>query len=248
MTLFKTTEKKKSNNIINNETKIPIKFDISMLNMFIGYIFKKSVQITRKSLNNMKKLFDIIDENVYVGNDQIEARFTFIKKALEAKIEKQFENDEIIINYCRSDVSNKHNDEIIANIPVYTKINYEEIRYINKAIEDRLQYYFLYNYKDAIYEAVERLDSGEYKSFYEINSRLTNICTDLINRVRQVKTVDSGDEFSLTDENFENNMIDIVTKLKNPSRKIMTGIKKLNELLSPAFLSGRLYIFMGLPG
>ena len=106
----------------------------------------------------------------------------------------------------------------------------------------------LYNYKDAIYETIERLDSGDYKSFYEINNKLTGICTDLINRVRQVKTVESGDQYSLTDENFENNIMDLVTKLKNPSRRIITGIKKLNELLSPALMSGRLYIFMGLPG
>ena len=125
MALFKTTEKKNNNQ--SNFSKIPIKFDISMMNMFIGYIFKKSVQVTRKSLNNMKRLFDIIDENIYSGNDQMEARFEFIKKALEAKIDKGFENDDIIINYCRSDVTNKYNEEIINSIPEYAKINYEEM-------------------------------------------------------------------------------------------------------------------------
>ena len=62
--LFKTNKTIKSRFDIE-EKKIPIKFDISMLNMFIGYIFKKSVQITRKSLMNMKKLFDVIDLGIY---------------------------------------------------------------------------------------------------------------------------------------------------------------------------------------
>ena len=244
--LFKTKDKERPSSV--EMQKIPIKFDISMLNMFIGYIFKKSVQITRKSLMNMKRLFDIIDETVYAGNDTMEARVEFIQRALEAKLVKGFENDDIIINYCRSDTSNKYNEEIINNIPIYIKINYEEIKYINKAIEDRLQYYYLYNYKDRIYDTVERLDSGDYKSFYEINNKLTNICTELITHVRKTKSIDSTQEFSLSDENFDNNMIDIVNKLQNPSRQIKTGIKKLNEILSPAFMSGRLYIFMGLPG
>ena len=42
--------------------------------------------------------------------------------------------------------------------------------------------------------------------------------------------------------------MDIVTKLQNPSRVIKTGIQKLNEILSPGFLSSRLYIFVGLAG
>lgn len=243
--LFKTNQKEK---YIDQTKKIPIKFDLSMLNMFIGYIFKKSVQVTRKSLMNMKRLFDIIDESIYENSEQMEARLEFINRALEAKIEKGFENDDIIINYCKSDVYNKENQDIINNIPLYTKINYEEIKYINKCIEDRLQYYYLYYYKDAIYETVERLDSGDYKSFYEINNKLTSICTDLINRVRNSKSVETTDEFSLLDENFENNVMDIVTRLQNPSRVIKTGIQKLNEILSPGYLSSRLYIYLGLPG
>lgn len=243
--IFKVNQ---NNKTTVEEQKIPIKFDISMLNMFIGYIFKKSVQITRKSLMNMRKLFGIIDSSIYENSDEMFARVEFIRKALEAKLVKGFENDEIIINYCKSDVNDKYNEEIIKNIPIYTKINYEEIKYVNKSIEDRLQYYYLYNYKDALYETIERLDSGDYKSFYEINNKLAGICTDLINKIRKTKSIDSVEQFSLSDENFESNVMDIVTKLQNPSRIITTGIQKLNQILSPGFISGRLYMFMGLPG
>lgn len=228
--------------------KIPLKFDIRMLNMLIGYQFKKSVQITRKSLMNIKRLFDIVDESVYAENEALEARLMFIKRALEAKLDKGFENDEAIINYCRTDTYSKENDDIINSIPAYTRLNYEEIKYINKAVEDRLQYFYLFNYKDIIYETVEKMDSGDYSSFAEINSQLTDICSKLLTEVRKVRSVETTDSFSLSDENFDGTVIDIVNRLKNPSRMMITGIQKLNQILSPAFMGGRLYAFMGLPG
>lgn len=244
--LFKTNK-----NVVETNPdikKIPMKFDISMLNMLIGYIFKKSTQISRKSLMKMKKLFEIIDASNFEDNEQLEARFNFIISALQAKLDEGFENDDAIVNYCCRDVDNQYIDEIVKNLQTYMKINYEEIRYINRTIEDRLQYYYLFTYRDKIADTIERFDAGDYRSFYEINNRMTNVCTDFINHVRKVKSLESREEFSLSDENFDSNVIDIVTKLKNPSRQIKTGIKKLNDLLSPAFMSGRLYMFLGLPG
>lgn len=242
--MFKTKNPIKT----DKDYKVPLKFDIPTLNMFIGYMFKKSVQVTRRSLSNMKDLFDLIDEGVYEGNESLEARFMFIKKALEAKVVKGFENDEAIISYCKTDVDSTENNEIIKNIPVYTRINYEEMKYINKVIEDRLRYAYLYYYKDALYESIEKLDSGSYKSFSQINDELTKICNDIIISARKSKSVQNTDTFSLSDINFEETVTDIVTKLRNPSNTISTGIRKLNEILSPGFLSGRLYVFLALPG
>lgn len=228
--------------------KVAIKFDIKMMNAFIGLIFKKSVQVNRKSLRNMKMLFNVIDETVYEENDQLHSRFTFINKALEAKIEKGFENEDAVINYCRCDVYSKENDEIIRNIPLYTKLNYEELKYINKAVEDRLQYYYLYTYKNHIYEAVERLDSGDFKSFADINNDLVTICTKLLSETRKCRNIEQTDSFSLSDDSYDNILPDVVARLKDPSRVFSTGIQCLNQILSPGYMAKRLYVYMGLPG
>ncbi len=244
--LYKTNSK---NNFVNENMKIPLKFDISMLNMLIGYLFiKNNSQITRKSLNNLKKLIDITDDASYIGNDAMYERFDFIRKALDARLNKGFENMEMIINYCQSDVDNKINKEIIDNIPLYVKINSDEIEYINRAIEDRLKFYYVYLYKDQIYSTVEKVDSGDFRSLYEINSEMIDVCTKFVNQARKAKSIDDMDTFSLADENFENNIIDIAEKLKNPSSMLYTGIQKLNQMFAPALMAGRLYMFMGLPG
>ena len=232
-----------------DDFKVPMKFDISMLNMFIGYIFKKnSSNITRKSLSLMHQLFGYIDERVYSNDPQLDARITFINNALDAIIVKGFENDDIILNYCRSDTNDKYNADIIANIPRYTKINYEEIKFINNCVEDRLRHLYILTYKDQIYHTLEKLDSGDFRSYEEINTELINTCTCLINKSRSAKTFDTRNVISLSDENFDNSFMDIVNNSRNPKRILHTGIRRLNELLSPGLIGGRTYIFLGTPG
>jgi len=229
------------------QKKIPLKFDITMLNMLVGYLFKKSAQITRKSLTSMNKLFTIIDERVYEGNEQLEARLNFINRALKARLELGMENENVIINFCRTDNYNKENDEIIKNLEIYKRINFEEIKFINKAVEDRLQYADLFNYKDHLYSTVEKLDSGDYDSFQEINNELLSICKVIVNNSRKIKVVEEVDTFSLDPETFEDNVTDIVNRLKDPSRILKTGLQKLNQILAPGYQSKRLYMYMGLP-
>jgi replicative DNA helicase len=228
-------------------TKIALKFDITMLNNLVGYLFKDSKQVTRKALTNMKKLFDIIDERIYESNDKLEARFNFIQRALKARLELGMENESLITNFCRSDTASDENEEIIKNLPAYKKINYDEIRYINKAIADRLNFAFMLQYKDEIYELMERLDSGEYDSFQEINKQVSEVFRDFLNETRKTNVLEDVDTFTLDPESFEDTMTDIVTKLKDPARILKTGIKCLNQILAPGYMSKRLYIYMGLP-
>lgn len=228
-------------------TKIALKFDITMLNTLIGYLFKDSKQITRKALTNMKRLFDVIDERAYESNENLEARFHFIKRALKGRIELGMENEAVMINYCSSDTYSKENEDIVKSLPAYKKINYDEIRYINRAIADRLNYAYLFHYKDKIYETMERLDSGDYDSFQEINNEAMELFRSFMNETRKTNVLEDVDTFTLDDEFFEDNMTDIVNKLRDPARILKTGIKMLNQILAPGYMSKRLYIYMGLP-
>jgi len=199
--------------------KIAIKFDISILNSMIGFLFKQSVQINRKALNNMKKLFDIIDTTIYEGNDKLEARLNFIKTALDARITKQFENESMIINFCRGDTYNKDTEEIISAIGAYRRINYEEIKFINKAIQDRLKYSYLLDIKDRMYNVVEKIDSGDFESFQDVNDELVGLCSHLLNKTRKTSVLDDVTTFSLDSESFETSITDIVNALRDPSKK-----------------------------
>lgn len=230
------------------EYKIALKFDVGMLNMIIGYIYKDTAQINRRALHNVKKLFDMIDSRIYAGHPNLETRLNFIKRTLKAKLDHGYENKTVIINYCREEEGNVQElNNIINSLDFYCKINFEEINFISRAITDRLKYAFLLPMKDKIYKTVEKLDSGDYDSYAEINEELSSLCRSVINENRKISTLEETTSFSLDTDNFEDSVIDIVTKLKNPSGIVRTGVQKLNQILAPGYLSGRVYCYMGLP-
>ncbi len=231
----------------NGIEKFPLKFDITMLNAIIGYSYKNTSQLNRKCLLNLRNLFDRIDEEIYTGNPKMEARFNFIKKTLEARVVNKFDNMDMVLNYCRPDVEDEYVDEIIDSIGDYTKLNYDEIKFITKAVEDRLKFMYLFTYKEKIYEAVERMDSGDYSSFEEINTELTGICRDVVQKTREVQTQETVNTFALTDDIFETGIEQMVKSLTEDAKILRTGIQHLNTLLSGGYHSKRLYMFMALP-
>ena len=228
--------------------KIPIKLDITMMNSIIGYIFKKSPQITRKTLNNMQRLFEIIDERLYDSNDKLRSRFIFIKRALEARIVRGMENEAIMLNYCSNDNENDlETKNIVENINYYKKLNYEEIRHINNDIKDRLTYSYIAAVRVKMYDILERLEIGDYDSYQDINTELVALCSHIVEKSRQVNVVDQTDTFSLESNTFDEQVRTIVEQLKKPSRLLRTGIQYWNTLLGDGYRSGRVYYYLGLP-
>lgn len=229
------------------DRKIRISFDKIMLKMFIGYLSLDSKFITRANYINMKKFFDIVDMSKYESDEEMYDMIMFIRLMLEARLDKSMTNINVIMSYCtRAD--NENYKKFAANIDLFSKIKESEIRYINRAVVDRLKYAYIVFYKDIIIDEFERIDTGEYETFEEINNSMKDIITHLMSEMRGAETLVSLDTFSLSDDVFDTVVTDIVNKLKDKSRRFTTGIRALNKILSPGFLSGRLYLFLGLTG
>lgn len=229
------------------DRKIRISFDKIILKMFIGYLSLESKFITRANYINMKKLFDILDMEKYESDQETYEMIAFIKLMLEARLDKAMTNLNVILSYCTRS-NNETYKKLASNIDLYSKIKETEIRYINRAVVDRLKYAYIVFYKDIVYSEFEKIDTGEFDTFEEVNNSVKEVITHLMTEMRGAETLVSMDTFSLADDVFDTVVTDIVNKLKDKSRRFTTGIRALNKLLSPGFLSGRLYLFLGLTG
>ena len=231
----------------DGETKVRFRFDKSFLNMVIIFIFTKSRSITRATLQNIRKLFSITDTSLYMNNAEMYARIEFIRKALDCKLSKGIVKRDIIIEECREE-NNEENQKIIDMIRKEPDLIQEEIKAINKQVTEKVRYGALIYFKDILKEQIYKIEMNDFKSYSDIASRTEEILSCYLNELRKIKGSISTDVFSLRDENYGAYITNLVKKVTDPNASFRTGIKYLNDMLSPGFMPGRLYLFLGLTG
>lgn len=229
------------------ESKYPIKFDITMLNAMIGYIYKETNQVTKKALLNMSRLFNKVDDDLYSANSKMYARLSFIRKSLDGILNGGIVNRGLLLSYAKKVNEDPDTEEIIENIERYTRLNYEEIQFISKSVEDRLKFMNIYAFKDKIFETVEKLDRGDYDTLEEINEELVGICKQVVSNHRKLKLLEDTDSFSLDQDTFEDTVSKIIKRITEDKYILRTGIQYQNEILGGGYHGGRLYTYMALP-
>lgn len=230
-------------------TPLKIKFDITRLDMIISFLYKQSVLRTRKTLTNIYKLFQNLDESLIVDNPDLMARVWIIKTTLRGRLEEGFENDENLMQYCfdQSD-SDEFKEKTLKYILENKKISYEESKYIVKTIDDTLEFGYVITIKGIVQDIIDQIDDQQYKTYKEVSNDLYEIANSIINIKRRTTSLGSDQTFSLNTEEFEEVVEDALQKLKDRNRVFITGIQRLNTLLSPGYLSKRLYIYLAFPG
>lgn len=230
--------------------KLKIKFDLNTLDMIIAFLYKDSVLRTRKTLNNINKLFNNLDEKMYEKDEtpDMRNRIWIIKKTLEFKLQEGIDDNEAlktcVIDCPECDDNIKHT--LIAASE--KKISHDESKYLIKKLDDALQYGYVVSIKDILMEILNCVDDEDFKSYRSISEDLNSIANSIINIKRNTSTLGSDQTFSLDDEIFDTVVEDALQKLKDRNRIFMTGIRRLNTILAPGYMSKRLYTYLAFPG
>lgn len=225
-----------------------IRWDISMLNKLIGYVFKSSRNINNLNLRNVQKLLTRCNYDLYKNRPVIMERVNFILKALDARLDQRFEDEGIIIEYCIPDFNNEVIDDILKNLNRYKSLNYKEIDFVTRFVEDRLAFGVVVNKTQAIKDLIERVEDGSFDTYAEVNDMYKTWIRDYMAMQRQISTQWNNGMLDFNDPGIEEKVGDIVKRLGDDSSIIITGIQMLNEMLSPGFRPGKLYMFLGVTG
>jgi replicative DNA helicase len=226
--------------------KVPIKFDIAMLNTLIKYMM--SAKITKVNIGNMYSLFKLVDMDIYTYSQQIYDRVLLIKLMSEARVNMETKDPQTIRSYVLNADANLKDicDQFSWEEP---KITGSEIRYISTNIAERLQYIYIFQVKTNIIDKLNKMDISEFVSYTEIANDLKKELSQLLVKLQNT-AINQGmiEKFSFSDENFVETLDLILTKSKAPCAILQTGIRQMNAILNPGFWSGRIYVFLGLTG
>lgn len=227
---------------------LKLSWNVQLLNKIIGYVFKKTKNISNLQLRNVQKLLMNCDYTDYLNRPIIMDRIEFILKALEARLEKKLEDEGIILEYCTPDNSNPVIEEVVKNLDRYKNLNYSEIEFISTFVQDRLTNGIFLNKVKEMKTIIEMMEDNEFPTYADANKRVTEWINDYNMARRQISTSWNDDVLDFNDPNIEERVSEINARLGDTSSIIITGIIMLNEMLSPGFRPGKLYMFLGLTG
>ena len=230
-----------------DEPKAIMTFEVSTLNTLLRYAM---CSVSKSSIVNLGKLVDELDMRAYSYSPDIVARLKLLRYVTEAKTKFGMNDTAVITTY----IQNSYPDgpDLLQECEplVPDTLNFSECNAITKVVSERLQYIYIYKYKDTIIDCLTRFSRGGWTSYYdtvnEVREKLQQLLT-------QVSTADGTQvgvirRLNMAADNY-NDLVDlIVTKAKMPTAVLQTGIRQLNAILSPGFQANRLYLILGLTG
>lgn len=235
------------NPVYNNQNNlIKVQLDLMTYDILCRYVLQPSSMVKMEHLGAVQKLISIIDPSTYENDPEKTKRVKFLFRALEARLQQGIHDQELVLSYV--------NGGLTFNIDFldyeHLSLNKNEIEYVGSLVTETLKYRYLYAQIDNLQDVCSRFKTTEFTNRGNIVSEMEGYIDNIKTEMRRSKVSDNivDMEFSLEDGVFENTVTDIWNIVRNPSRRLITGMQGLNEMLGGGFESGRFYMIMGISG
>ena len=234
-----------------SNVKLNMNFNISTLEIMASYSVSENRNIRRSQLMQMRNLFAMLDENLYIVDHNKNKYFNFIIKALEGRLEKNIKDSDILDKFINGGFieDDSENSEEQIHISQLKVLSNPEVEWVSSTISESLKYSYINNDMNELYELLVKFRASDYSSRGEIVRLIEDEIVKVNNLFRKAKSEQSHEvTFSLKDGIFEDSMREIHENVTNPSRRLYTGMQGFNELVGGALETTRVYMLLGLAG
>lgn len=142
--------------------------------------------------------------------------------------------------------------EIISNIEILSKnptiTTLAEVQRLCRVLIDYVKYAKILKVKDSFMQTLDMIDDDDELKVKETVETLYKLSNDIVNAYHTASFIQATDSFDTSNKEQMRNVLAVTKDSRSADKTIITGIRGLNNLLSPGYLSGCLYIYAALPG
>lgn len=246
-----TKNKNEISKIVNIEMqKIKVFYKRSILKSILKILLMEhSGYRTVKSVKNINRLFSNLDLGLYSKSTELLSYIWCInnvsKKWLDGIV-----NIDLIVEWCKrqNEFDNIKENIIQQCIDDKQIVSEAEAKMIFEMVSEALQFGFLAGIKNEYLTLLDDINLDQPGAFKELADRLFMISHSVIDIKHNTNFVSNKVTFNTSDiESIKSAISQTIESLSSSSSMLKTGIRRLNTLLSPAYMNGRLYIYLGLP-
>lgn len=205
---------------------------------------------TFKIVKNINKLFTNIDLTKYSNNEELKSYIWCISFISKQWLEGITNIDLIVEGAKRqSDYDNIKENIIVSSMNDKNIITPPEAKGIFDLISECLQYGYIASLKDEYINLLEDVDLDNPGAFKELVNRLFLVSKSLLDIQHNTNLISNKITFNTADlESVREALVQTRNSLQVSNNLLKVGIRRLNTLLSPAYMNGRLYIYAGAVG
>lgn len=230
---------------VRSKHKLPLNFDIGSLDLMCQFVLTENRNIRRGTYINLRNLMELLDTDKYISDQDRYRRIIFIKKGLEAKLEKGLQNPVAILKYINGGFVA---DDII-DISAFQNMSNSEIDWVSETISNTLALTFLYEEVDNGIDLLTRFKAADSSNIAKLGNQIKDWVAYLNTMFRraQVQSV-TNEVFSLKPNQLFDKISEVQQELKSEYRKLITGMQGFNQLIGGGFENTRCYLFLGVAG
>lgn len=184
--------------------------------------------------------------SVYPSNNQ----FCLASNRLMAMYEKNIQDVSMILEIMKNEGEDKEiidNIEFLRDNPIITTSS--ELTNLCYLLSDYLKYSKILKVKDSWLQSMDMItddsDTSNMKSKVDTIYKISN---EIVNAYNSSNVIEVNQSFDTNDKDGMSSVVALTKDSRSPSRTILTSIRGLNQLLSPGYLPGCIYVYQALPG
>ena len=211
-------------------------------------IYKNIASILCSEKNDFKTAQNVVLFSRIISTYPSKSIYCLVASRIISFIEKNINSISLIIEVMRDE---GEDEEIITNVEFLrdnpTIKTQAEVTRLCVVLADYIKFSKILKLKNSFISTLDMIDDDDTNIKADVDT-LYKLSTEIVNAYNVTNIANVSHTFDTNDTEAMKNVVAETKDARSADKVILTGIRGLNTLLSPGYLSGCLYVYAGLPG